>query len=254
MAFDLLEFQKRFKYYWWLGRSWEDRNKRPSWGRETIEPWPWPTLRVPHELPYPQRPPLNRKCHEGNIHQTILAEYDTIRPDSNYLELYFQVYHSISNRIILKITRKGLEDAKNKKYDEKNIVQTITTYLPSGLPVDKNGFLQMAKTLRERRKKEYLEEEAQKQFMYLSCCLICRGIELVLKTSELNDNKKIQGSTQNDRMKIYKNAENWKTTGKKRTRSEGRKEWANRMDSVKLIYYKIQEWIEVERTENPWPM
>ena len=149
------------------------------------------------------------------------------------------------------ITRKGLEDAKNKKYDEKNIVQTITTYLPSGLPVDKNGFLQMAKTLRERRKKEYLEEEAQKQFMYLSCCLICRGIELVLKTSELNDNKKIQGSTQNDRMKIYKRAENWKTTGKKRTRSEGRKEWANRMDSVKLIYYKIQEWIEVEQTENP---
>ncbi len=60
------------------------------------------------------------------------------------------------------------------------------------MPVDKNGFLQMAKTLRERRKKEYLEEEAQKQFMYLSCCLICRGIELVLKTSELNDNKKFK--------------------------------------------------------------
>ena len=160
----------------------------------------------------------------------------------------------ISNRIILKITRKGLEDVKNKKYDEKNIVQTITSYLPSGLPVDKNGFLQMAKTLRERRKKEYLEEEAQKQFMYLSCCLICRGIELVLKTSELNDNKKIQGSTQNDRMKIYKNAEKGKTTGEKSTRSEVDKGWANRMASVKLIYFKIQEWIKDGQTENPWPM
>ena len=133
MAFDLLEFQKRFKYYWWLG-SWEER-KRPSWGRETIEPCPWPILRVPHELPYPQRPPMNRKCHEGNIHQTILAEYDTSWPALNYLELYFRVYHSILNRTILKITRKGLEDAKNKKYDEKNIVQTITRYLPAVLPV-----------------------------------------------------------------------------------------------------------------------
>ncbi len=112
----------------------------------------------------------------------------------------------------------------------------------------------MAKILRETRKKKWLEEEGQKQLMELSRCLICRGIELVLKTSDSNDDKKIQGSTQNDRMKIYKNAENWKTTGKKRTRSEGRKEWANRMDSVKLIYYKIQEWIEVEQTENPWPM
>jgi hypothetical protein len=64
------------------------------------------------------------------------------------------------NWIILKITRKGLEDAKNKKYDEKNIMQTITSYLPSGLPIDKNGFLKVAKTLRETRKKENLEEEA----------------------------------------------------------------------------------------------
>ena len=74
--------------------------------------------------------------------------------------LSFRVYHLISNRIILKITRKGLEDVKNKKYDEKNIVQRITSYLQSGLPVDKIGFLKMAKTLRETRKKEYLEEEA----------------------------------------------------------------------------------------------
>jgi hypothetical protein len=104
-------------------------------------------------------------------------------------------------------------------------VQTIRTYLPSGLPLDKNEFLKMAKILRETRKKEWLEEYAQKQLMDLSCCLICRGIELVLKTSELNDVKNIQGGTQNDRMKIYKNAENWKTTGKKRTRPEMDKGW-----------------------------
>jgi hypothetical protein len=89
--------------------------------------------------------------------------------------------------------------------------------------------------------------------MELSCCLICRGIELVLKTSELNDDKKIQGSTQNDRMKIYKNAENWNTTEEKRTRSEVDKGWANRMASVKLISFKIQEWIKDGQTD-PWPM
>ncbi len=89
--------------------------------------------------------------------------------------------------------------------------------------------------------------------MELSRCLICRGIELVLKTSELNDDKKIQGSTQNDRMKIYKNAEKGKTTGEKSTRSEVDKGWANRMASVKLIYFKIQEWIKDGQTD-PWPM
>jgi hypothetical protein len=110
-------------------------------------------------------------------------------------------------------------------------VPTIRTYLP----------FRMAKILRETRKKEWLEEEAQQQLMEMGCCLICRGIELVLKTSELNDDKKIQGSTQNDRMKIYKNAKNWKITGEKRTRSEMDKGWENGMASVKLIYFKIQE-------------
>ena len=109
----------------------------------------------------------------------------------------------------------------------------------------------MAKILRETRKKKWLEEEGQKQLMELSRCLICRGIELVLKTSDSNDDKKIQGSTQNDRMKIYKNAEKWKTTGEKKTRSEMDKGWENRMASVKLIYFKIQEWIKDGQTENP---
>jgi hypothetical protein len=45
-------------------------------------------------------------------------------------------------------------------------------------------------------------------------------------------------------MKIYKKAENWKTAGEKRTRSERDKGWKNRMASVKLIYSKIQEWIK----------
>jgi hypothetical protein len=82
-----------------------------------------------------------------------LAEYDYIWPWQKNLELYFRVYDSISNRIIQKITRKGLEDANNKPYDEENIVQTIRTYLPSGLPVDADGFLKMANILRETRKK-----------------------------------------------------------------------------------------------------
>ncbi len=45
-------------------------------------------------------------------------------------------------------------------------------------------------------KEKRLEEEAQlqkeKELMELSQCLICRGIELVLKTSELNDDKNLK--------------------------------------------------------------
>ncbi len=146
--FNLLEFNKKIHYYRWLVTRrpiWDDDCGMPTWVAENR--WPtWSEKREPvialcihgvkiNKQDYLTRPPMNRKCHEGNIHQTILAEYDTIGPDLNYLELYFRVYHSILNRTILKITRKGLEDAKNKKYDEKNIVQTITSYLPSVLPV-----------------------------------------------------------------------------------------------------------------------
>jgi hypothetical protein len=88
-------------------------------------------------------------------------------------------------RILRKIIRKGLEEAKNKQYEEENIVQTVATYLPSGLPVDADGMKTMAKKLVDRRwKKKRLEEETklqkEKVFMELSRCLICRGIELVL--------------------------------------------------------------------------
>jgi hypothetical protein len=194
---------------------------------------------------YLTRPPLNRKCHQGNIHQTILAEYDTWRPYDTNLELYFRLYHSISNRIILKITRKGLEEAKNEKYDEKNIVQTITSYLPSGLPVDADGMSKMAKERLVRRAKKRWEEEAQlqkeKDLMELSRCLICRGIELVLKTSELKDDTQ-QGNAINDGIETYENSENWKRRDKKRRTLEVDKGWANRMASVKLIYLKVQEF------------
>ncbi len=51
----------------------------------------------------------------------------------------------MSNWILQKITRKGLEDANNEPYNEENIVQTIASYLPSGVPVDADGFLKMVK-------------------------------------------------------------------------------------------------------------
>jgi hypothetical protein len=37
-----------------------------------------------------------------------------------------------------KDNQKGLEDTNNKAYDEENIAQAIASYLPSGLPVDKD--------------------------------------------------------------------------------------------------------------------
>jgi hypothetical protein len=81
--------------------------------------------------------------------------------------------------------------------------------------------------------------------MELSQCLICRGIELVLKTSELKDDKNLkthQGNAINDSMETYENSENWKRRGKKRRKLEVDKGWANRMASVKLIYLKVQEF------------
>jgi hypothetical protein len=103
---------------------------------------------------YPPQPPLNHKCHEGNILETILAEYDTLWPRRTHLELYFRVYYSISNRIMVKITRKGIEDVNNQAYNEENVAQAIASYLPSGLPVDEDVMKNMAKELLERRKKK----------------------------------------------------------------------------------------------------
>ena len=258
MVFDLLEFNKKKYYYGWLVTrrpSWDDNRGMPTWIAENR--WPtWSEKREPvialcihgvkiNKQDYLTRPPLNRKCHEGNIHQTILAEYDTWCPFDTYLELYFRLYHSISKRIILKITRKGLEDAKNKKYHEKNISQTIMSYLPSGLPVDADGMSKMAKERLVRRAQKRWEEQAQlqkeKDLMELSQCLICRGIELVLKTSELKDDTQ-QGNAINDGIETYKTSENWKRRGKKRRRLEGDKRRANRMAAVKLIYLKVQEF------------
>jgi hypothetical protein len=66
-------------------------------------------------------------------------------------------------------------------------VQTIASYLPSGLPVDTDGMRKMAKEQLVRRAEKRLEEEAQlqkeKNLMELHGCLICRGIELVMNTS-----------------------------------------------------------------------
>jgi hypothetical protein len=134
---------------------------------------------------YPEIPPLNRKCHEDNIHQTILAALYIMWVREEYLDLYFRVYQSISNRFIQKIARKGLKDANNNKYDEENIVQTSTSYLPSGLPVDRDGMQKLADGLVERRRRRRKEEEAHNKAMELGQCLICRGIETVLQTSEM---------------------------------------------------------------------
>jgi hypothetical protein len=177
MEFNLLEFNRYYRYYWWLVKrmpKWDNRGRMPTWGSMENR---WPTRmelwQPPNEMfrygerinpqDFPKQPPLNRRCDEGNIHQTILAEYDTIWPDEEHFKLYFRVYHSISNRIIRKITRKGFEDANNEAYDEENIAQTIASYLPSGLPVDKEGMKYMAEELLERRRKNRLEAEEQLQ-------------------------------------------------------------------------------------------
>ena len=109
MVFNLLEFNKRFRYYWWLTvnenqRSWGGNQR--SWGgpADEIIPWQWPRAEPPEGIvivdpkDYPKFPPLNRNCDKINIHETILAEYDSVWPREEYLEQYFQVYHSISNK------------------------------------------------------------------------------------------------------------------------------------------------------------
>jgi hypothetical protein len=128
----------------------------------------------------PKTPPLNRKCHKDNIHQTILAALDTMWAREEYLDLYFCVHQSILNRIIQKITRKGHKGANNDKYEKENILQTITNYLPSGLPVHRDGMHKLADGLVERRRRRRNEEEAHNEAMELGPCLICRGIETVL--------------------------------------------------------------------------
>jgi hypothetical protein len=195
-----------------LGKRWEKITLPPVKVQRNEPTTPEGCNRT-NGMDYPEFPPLNCNCHEDNIHQTILAEYDCMWPRKTYLELYFRVYHSISSRIIQKIARKGLKDANNDKYDEANIVEKITSYLPSGLPVDRNGMRKIANGLVEIRKKRRLDEEAQlqkeKELMEISRCLICRGIKTVLQSSEIEEeiNKtKRPETTINEAMKTTKRA------------------------------------------------
>jgi hypothetical protein len=48
----------------------------------------------------------------------------------------------------------------DEKYDKNNMVKTITSYLPSGLPLDSNGMQKIAAGLLSKRKKKRIEEEA----------------------------------------------------------------------------------------------
>ena len=234
MVFNLLEFNNRFKYYWWLVHT------RTSWGENG---WPrtntalyrWPAL---DRQNYPDHPPLNRQCSEDNIQQTIVAEYDTMWARGDYLELYFRVYHSITKRIIQKIVRKGLVDANHEKYDDENIVDTLTSFLPSGLPVDTIGMQQIAKRLHERRKNKRISKEAklqkEKERMELTRCLICRGIELLLQ--------KIESTRPDTAINERRKTEHGKARRVLLSRVHRDEVWANRMNSVKLIYFKIQEF------------
>ena len=108
--------------------------------------------------------------------------------------MYYRVYCSISNRIILKITRKRLEDANREAYNEGIITQTIASYLPLSLPIDKEAMREMAEELYQSRKRKRLGED----WMELGQCLICRGIELVLKASDLKDEKNLKTNIGDD--------------------------------------------------------
>jgi hypothetical protein len=253
MVFNLLDFNKQFSYYWWLNTSRPSRYWKIGWGedkqtRTTTAKSRWPSSTPPEGVEimdprdYPEYPPLNRHCSEENIHQTIIAEYDTAWPRFDYVELYFRVYQSVTNRIIRKIVRKGLVDANNATYDEENIVNTLISFLPSGLPIDEDGMQLISNKLHESRKKKRISDEAkvekEKERMELTRCLICRAIELLLQTSETNDAE----LDNTDRKKIYTNTENGKRRGVLLSRSHRDEAWKNRIESVKFIYFKVQEF------------
>lgn len=225
----------------------------PAWGlrgRDLSQQWPRSTPPDGEEImdprDYEEDPPLNRKCNEDNIHETILAECASMWANKKHLELYFRVYKSISNRIIRKIARKGLDDANNATYDEKNIVERITNYLPSGLPVDRYGMQQISNRIVEKRKIKRIDEEArlatEKEQMELSRCLTCRGIEMILQASEMADEKQITRPREvfNEGMKTPAKVDTGKKQGIKRNRWEVDKVRAKRMESVKIIYLNIR--------------
>jgi hypothetical protein len=142
MVFNLLAFNKRYGYYWWLLRpisgTW-GKQREIQWGdkEDPMKERCWPLLTPPDEVKkidprdYPNGfPRLKRNCNEDNIHQIILTECETMWPRDTHLKLYFRVYQSIANHIVLRIARKGLQNAGNEKYDEENIVEKVKSYLP----------------------------------------------------------------------------------------------------------------------------
>ncbi len=78
--------------------------------------------------------------------------------------------------------------------------------------------------------------------MELSRCLICRGIETILQTTENTDDTPKMRSREalNEGMKTYLKADSWKRQCVKRTRWDVDKVWAERMESVKFIYLKVR--------------
>ena len=146
MVFSWPEFNKQYRYYWWLLPTQPDGD----WGWRTPDVIPWPRAPPPADVEmsdprdYPNKdPPLNRSCRD-NIHLTILTEYDTIWPLQDHLDLYFRVHASMSKRLIARIVTQGLANIQYKAYHPDIVVKLITSYLPSELPVDDDGFRALA--------------------------------------------------------------------------------------------------------------
>ncbi len=161
MVFSLVDFNTQFRYYWWLLPSLEESlRRRTELANQRLSSTQPDGVEIlnPLDFPAPDRPPLNRKCNEKNIHLTILSEYDNIWPRHDYLELYFRVYQSICNRLIRMIARTG-----NETHYPDHIVNMITSYLPSSLLVDSDGFRSLANVLLEKRRKQRREEKASSE-------------------------------------------------------------------------------------------
>ena len=185
---------------------------------------------------------LNRRCRD-NIHQTIVTEYDTFWPRSEHLDLYLQVYASMSTRLIARIVTQGLANIQCKAYHPNIVVKLITSYLPSELPVDDDGFRALAKQRVTGRKKERKEAEAkvkeEQQRMELIQCLLCRGIELMLQRWDLHEET---GHTTTKRRATSATHTPRATEGRKRNRVNDKTGKTTKMNSVKLIYKHIHSF------------
>jgi hypothetical protein len=117
------------------------------------------------------------------------------------------------------IATTGLGSAHNETHYPDHIVNMITSYLPSNLPFNSDGFQSLANVLLEKRRKQSLEEKASSE---LTPCLICRGIEMVLQRSEETDASRTNassGNTAHSMMTNNKPAANSTKSGVKRSRS-----------------------------------